>query len=163
MISFQLVGLPTEPFSSLPDLPDAELARLGVRRVRAENKPGYPCRVSLMDAEIGEELFLLPYEHQPANSPYRSSGPIFVRLEVVQQTLPVGEIPDYVRRRLISVRGYDDEDMMINAEVCEGDRVGEEIERQFSNPKVRYIHLHNAKRGCFSCLVRRAPPVSGEA
>jgi len=156
MPSFQLVGLPAEPFAAIAALPAEDLARRGARRVVATCKPGYPCRVSLVDAEVGEDLFLLPYEHQPADSPYKASGPIYVRLGAVQQTLPVGEIPDYVRLRLISVRAYDDEDMMIGAEVCEGRLVAAEIERQFTNPAVHYIHLHNAKRGCFSCLVRRA-------
>ena len=83
MNSFKLVGLPLEPFSHLFGLSDAELAARNARRVFATAKPGYPCRVSLSDAEIGEELLLLPFEHQAANSPYRSSGPIFVRKAAV--------------------------------------------------------------------------------
>ena len=158
MPSFQLVGLPAEHFASLAVLSAEELSQRGARRVIADSKPGYPCRVGLVDAEVGEELFLLPYEHQPAHSPYKASGPIYVRLGAVQQTLPVDEISDYVCLRSISVRAYDDEDMMIGAEVCEGKLVAEEIERQFTNPAVHYIHLHNAKRGCFSCLVRRSQP-----
>ena len=31
-----------------------------------------------------------------------------------------------------------------------------EIERLFANDRVAYLHLHNAKQGCFSCLVNRA-------
>ena len=49
--------------------------------------------------------------------------------------------------------------MIVAAEVCAGEAVAAEIERQFGNPLVSYIHLHNAKRGCFSCLVRRAREV----
>jgi hypothetical protein len=163
MPSFQLVGLPAEPFASLGTLSTEELSRLGARRVVAATKPGYPCRVSLVDAEIGEELFLLPYEHQPANSPYKASGPIYVRRAATQRTLPVDEIPDYVRLRLISVRAYDEQDMIVGAEVCEGRLVATEIERQFTDPAVHYIHLHNAKRGCFSCLVQRALPSASGA
>jgi hypothetical protein len=78
MNSFRLVALPFEKFSSLFALSDSALAERNVRRVLATLKPGYPCRVSLADAEIGEELLLLSFEHQRAMSPYRSSGPIFV-------------------------------------------------------------------------------------
>jgi uncharacterized protein DUF1203 len=157
MSSFQLVGLSPATFHSLFALPDDELARLGARRVVAGAKPGFPCRVSLVDAEPGEELLLLPFEHQPAASPYRASGPIYVRAGATQRTLDVGEIPTYVSLRQISVRAYDGDDMIVGAEVCAGDAVAAEIERQFGDDRVRYIHLHNAKRGCFSCLVRRVP------
>ena len=156
MASFQLVGLSAEPFASLFALTDLELAKMGARRVVAEEPASYPCRVSLVDAEVGDELLLLPYCHQPANSPYNASGPIYVRRDVQQRILDAGHIPEYVARRLISVRAYDTDHMIIDAEVCSGQSVGAEIEHQFNNAQVRYIHLHNAKRGCYSCLVRRA-------
>jgi hypothetical protein len=57
--SFQLVGLSFDPFAGLFDLSDATLLERNVQRVFATTKPGYPCRVSLADAEIGEELLLL--------------------------------------------------------------------------------------------------------
>jgi hypothetical protein len=155
MHSFQLVGLPERAFEPLFDLPNEQLAQLGAIRVFAKDRPGYPCRISLADAEVGEELLLLPYEHQPANSPYKASGPVYVRRYAKQRTLDIGEVPDYVRTRLMSLRAYDAAHMIVGAEVCEGKVVAAEIERQFANKQVRYIHLHNAKRGCFSCLVRR--------
>jgi Protein of unknown function (DUF1203) len=157
MPSFQLVGLAAEHFVPLFVLPPAELASLGIRRVRATSKPGFPCRVSLADAEAGEELLLLPFEHQPQTSPYRASGPIYVRAGARQRTLAAGEIPEYVSLRQISLRAYDRDHMIVAAEVCAGETVRAEIERQLADPRVSYIHLHNAKRGCFSCLVQRVP------
>jgi hypothetical protein len=59
---------------------------------------------------------------------------------------------DQVRFR----RAYDAHHMMLAAAVCPGDAVAEEMQRQFSDPRITYIHLHNAKRGCFSCRVERA-------
>jgi len=161
MNSFQLVGLPEQVFESLFDLSDEQLAQRGAVRVVATDRPGYPCRISLTDAEVGEELLLLPYEHQPANSPYKASGPIYVRRHATQRTLAVGEVPDYVRTRLMSLRAYNAAHMIVGADVCDGQVVAAEITRQFANPQVQYIHLHNAKRGCFSCLVRRAPAGTG--
>jgi len=155
-MSFQLVGIPFDAFSPLFSLNDAELAARGAQRVVATGKPGFPCRVSLADAEIGEELLLLPYEHQPALSPYRASGPIFVRKDARQRALAVGELTDYVRLRLLSVRAYDSADLMIDQAVCDGKDVAAEILRMFDNLQVAYIHLHNAMRGCFSCRVNRA-------
>jgi hypothetical protein len=119
-------------------------------------RPGLPCRVSLEDAELGDELLLLPYVHQPAASPYQASGPIYVRRSSKQRRLAVGELPGYVTGRLMSVRAYDSAHMIVAASVCEGVLAGSEIEQFFENELVAYIHLHNAKRGCFSCQVNRA-------
>jgi hypothetical protein len=155
MSSFQLVGLSPTPFEPLYALSPEELAPLGIRRVVADAAPGFPCRIGLVDATPGDELLLLPFEHQPGRSPYRASGPIFVRIGARQSVLDAGVIPEYVRLRQISVRAYDDAHMMVGAEVCAGDAVAVEIERQFENRHVSYLHLHNAKRGCFSCRVER--------
>jgi hypothetical protein len=155
MSSFQLISLSPEQFSPLFSRSAEQLAPLGIVRVTADSKPGFPCRISLEDAEPGEELLLLPYEHQPAASPYRASGPIYVRAGSQRANLQPGEIPPYVNLRQISVRAYDAHHMMVGAEVCPGDEVAKEIQRQFSDPTVSYIHLHNAKRGCFSCRVER--------
>jgi hypothetical protein len=164
MSNFQLVALAHEPFEPLFDLPDDQLAEIGALRVRADENPGYPCRVSLEDARVGEELLLLPFSHLPEISPYRSVGPIYVRRGARSRTLAPGEIPDYVASRLISIRAYDASHLMVGAAVREGSEVAAEIESQFRRERVAYLHLHNAKPGCFSCAVRRveaksyAPP-----
>jgi Protein of unknown function (DUF1203) len=155
-MSFQLVGVPFETFSPLFLLCDQDLAALDAQRIIATENPGFPCRVSLEDAEIGEELLLLPFEHQPARSPYRASGPIFVRKAARQRSLAPGQLTDYVLLRLLSVRGYDSADLMIDQAICEGKSVEAAILRMFDNLQVTYIHLHNAMRGCFSCRVNRA-------
>ena len=156
MQSFKLVGLPFEPFSRLFALSDAELAVRNARRVIATTKPGYPCRVSLADADIGDELLLLPFEHQASSSPYKSSGPIFVRKSALPADLAAGVVPEYVRSRLISIRAYDEAHLMTDAVVCEGAEVRTAIQTMFDRKEVAYIHLHNAKRGCYSCAVVRA-------
>lgn len=155
MPSFQLSGLAHEQFEPMFQLSDDHLRELGALRRVATANVGFPCRVSLQDAEVGEELLLLPYLHQPAASPYRASGPIFVRQGARRSVLPARVVPSYVSQRLMSLRAYDTAHMMIDATVCEGATVAEQLERIFSDPHVTYIHLHNAKRGCFSCLASR--------
>jgi Protein of unknown function (DUF1203) len=71
--SFQITALPKAQFEHLFSLSDNESAALRARRVTATTKPGFPCRVSLADAEVGEEVILVNYEHQSADSPYRAS------------------------------------------------------------------------------------------
>ena len=155
MSNFRILPLDPAPFAALFDLPDDELRRRGIHR-RIADAPGLPCRVSLEDSPAGSELLLLPFEHLPVDSPYRASGPIFVRRDAKPAQLEPGVVPPYVTSRLISVRAYDGEDMMIDAAVVEGTEVQGAIERMFGDPQVRYLHLHNAKRGCFSCQVVRA-------
>lgn len=156
MSSFRLSGLDPAPFESLFLLDDAELARRGARRMHADAPATYPCRVTLEEADAGDELLLLPFEHQPANSPYRASGPIFVRRGQRRRVLPPGSLTPYVTKRLMSVRAYDAAHMIVDAGVCEGVAAGDEIRRLFARADVAYIHLHNARRGCFSCRVDRA-------
>jgi hypothetical protein len=155
MASFQLTGLAHAFFAPLFALSDAELSRIDARRVVADRKPGFPCRVSLVDAEVGDELLLLPFEHQPEASPYRSSGPIFVRKSAVRAVLQPGAVPDYVSTRLMSVRSYDTAHQMIDATVCPGTEAAQVLAEMFSRPEAAYIHLHNAARGCFSCAAQR--------
>lgn len=155
MNTFRLSPLRYECFAPLFELNESQLAELGALRVTADQRHGFPCRVSLCDADIGEELLLLPYEHQPAASPYRASGPIYIRRNAVRASPAPGEIPEYITRRLISVRAYDTAHMLRYAEVCDGEAVAGEITRQFQNASTAYIHLHNARPGCFSCLVNR--------
>lgn len=153
---FRLVALPAEAFDPLRSLDDAGLRARGVLRLRADEKPGFPCRVSLVDAEVGEEVWLLPFAHHDVGSPYRSSGPIFVRVDAVTARPGVNQVPAMIRIRLLSIRAYDAEAMLIAAEIAEGRTLEEHIERAFADPRVAYLHLHNARPGCFNCRVERA-------
>ncbi len=67
-----------------------------------------------------------------------------------------GAFPEVLNGRLLSVRAYDGADLIVDAEVVPGADVEAVIERFFARDDVSYIHLHNAKRGCYSCRVDRA-------
>ncbi len=155
MPDFQLCGLPYQPFAPLFDLPDEQLAALGALRRVATESFGFPCRVSLEDASAGEEMLLLAYQHQRALSPYRASGPIYVRRGAVSARLPPGVVPPYVTRRLMSLRAYDGGHLMVDGQVVEGEATAAALRQLFARDEVAYVHLHNAKRGCFSCLAQR--------
>jgi hypothetical protein len=152
---FRSSGLPIEPFTPLFGQSDSALAGRNARRVVADEKPGYPCRITLEEAEPGETLLLLAYPHQPASSPYRASGPIFVR-ESARMPCDSTALPPVLRHRLLSLRAYDTADMIVDAEVVAGAEVELGLERLFSRTDTSYVHVHNAKRGCFSCRVDRA-------
>jgi len=155
MSPWRIAGLDPSPFEALFASPDAALRRLGAVRRTADAAPGFPCRISLEDAPVGAELLLLAYEHHPARSPYRASGPIFVRCGASRRELDPGDVPAMVTRRLISLRAYDREAMMVDANVCDGAEVAAALDGFFDRPEVDCVHLHFAKRGCFSCVAAR--------
>lgn len=155
-MDFQISGLPADTFLPLFDLGDEALARLGAKRYVADAKPGFPCRVSLADAEIGETLILAPYDHQPCAGPYRASGPIFVRRDARSALPQPGEVPAQLQTRMISVRAYDTNHLMIAAELAEGRKLADHLRQVFEDPRVSYVHLHYASAGCFACRADRA-------
>ena len=153
---FQFVALPVEHFTHLLSMNDAELASLGARRMTVDAQPGFPCRVSLMDAPLGERVILTHFHHHDANSPYQSSGPIFVREMAQTVKVEVNEIPRMFNHRLLSVRAYDQAAMMKDARVVEGRLLEETIRDFFTDEAISYLHIHNAAPGCFNCTVQRA-------
>ena len=153
---FQFVALPIENFSHLFSMNEAELESHGARRVNVDSHPGYPCRVSLMDAPVGEQVILMPFRHHDVISPYQSAGPIFVR-ENAQTAKPhVNQIPVMFHHRLLSVRAYDEAAMMTKAKVVDGTALEQTIRDFFTTRSISYLHIHNAGPGCFNCLVQRA-------
>ncbi len=154
--SFRIHALAAEPFAPLFALSDAELRERGIRRLIADGRPVYPCRVSLEDAGEGEHLLLLPHEHHPVDTPYRASGPIYVREAATQAQPGIDEVPALLRSRLISLRAYDAQGMMVAADLGPGTELESGIAALFALERVDYLHLHYAKPGCYACRVARA-------
>jgi hypothetical protein len=152
---FRITGLPIEQFRPLFGLDDAALAERGVRRYVVDKPHDAPCRIGLEDAEPGETVLLLNYEHQPAPTPFRANGPIFVREAARETALLADTIPDQFLRRPLSVRAYDSRGMMVDGDVCDGTALGPLIERMFANPEAQYLHVHFARRGCYAGRVDR--------
>jgi len=154
-MSFRITGLPADEFREWFALDDAELARRhAVRRV-VDAAHAFPCRISLTDAEIGDEVLLINFEHQPADSPFRQRHAIYVRRG--ERTFDAVDcVPDMLRRRLLSLRAYDAAGMMADADVCEGRDIEGVISRLFADPRTAYIHAHIARPGCYAARIERA-------
>jgi len=154
-MEFQISALKADEFSHLFGLDDESLAKNGARRMKVDLKPGYPCRVTLEDASIGESVLLLNYKHLAVDTPYRSSHAIFVR-EGVNTCLPiVNRIPEQLRIRLLSIRAFDADGMMVDADVVHGNESEPVIRRLLDDQRVEYLHIHNAKPGCYAARVDR--------
>lgn len=155
-MSSQLHALAPDPFESLFAMSANELAGHRVVRMTVDSKPGYPCRVSLADADIGETVILVNFEHLSAATPYRSAHAIIVRENAKQAFPGTGVVPEIFAHRTISVRAFDHGDSMIDADITDGVRLRASITAMFGNANAAYLHLHNAQRGCYMASVTRA-------
>ena len=152
-MSFRISGLPAASFQLLFAMSDAQLARHGALR-RVADSGGYPCRISLTDAAVGDVVILVNYLHQPADTPYRACHAIYVRED--EQTFDaIDEVPAQLRRRMLSVRGFDTAGMMTKADLVDGADLAAMIGTFFADPGTRYLHLHFAKPGCYAAWVER--------
>ena len=154
-MGFQISGLPRKTFEPLFGLDDAALRRHRACRVVADRPRAFPCRVSLIDAEVGESLILVHHEHLPADSPFRAGHAVYIRVDAEERRLATGEVPPLLRSRTLSVRAFDDHDMMQAAELVDGIEVEPVIERLLADPGVAFLHIHYAAPGCFAARADR--------
>ena len=154
-MDYQISSLDAGEFNHLFGMDDQDLNTQNVMRMTVTDKPGFPCRATLEDADVGESVLLLNYEHQPAESPYRSSHAIFVRENATGAALYNNEIPQQLAIRNLSVRSFDASGMMVDADNCSGGDLETMIQRLFSDAAADYIHVHTAARGCYLARVDR--------
>ena len=151
-MTYRIAGLDPAPYKPLFGLSDEALANRGIVRMTVTD-PTFPCRISLVDRPVGEEVLLLNHVSHDVANPYRASHAIFVsdaaRGEFVDQVPPV------FQKRVLSLRGFDRDGMMIEAMLTQPGETDAGIRRLFENPDVEIIHAHNAVRGCFSAKIER--------
>ena len=153
---FQITALDAERFAPLFAMSDRELADHLAVRVTATSSPGFPCRVSLTDAEVGDELILVNHEHQPGASPFQAAHAVYVRKGVRQARPAVGVVPEQLRTRMLSLRAFDDRAMIVGADLVDGEKLGPALEALLADPAAAYVHIHYAKYGCYAARADRA-------
>ena len=154
-MSFVITGVAPQPFRHLFGLPDDVLRERNIIRRVADAKPGYPCRITLQDAEPGETLLLLNHESHSAPTPYASRYAIYVRETAREAASYRNELPPVFAGRPIALRLFSAEGMLLGADMGRGEELAARIEAAFARPEVAYIHAHNAMHGCFSAEIRR--------
>jgi Protein of unknown function (DUF1203) len=132
-----------------------ELRRRGGITYVADERPGYPCRQCLRDAEIGEEVILVSYDPFTASSPYRCASPIFIHSTSCTFDAPIG-LPEQLTRGTRSVRAFDRAAMMLDAALTDGEELSAAIERMFASDEIDHLHVHNEPRGCWAARIDRA-------
>lgn len=155
-MNFRIHGLPADEFAHLAGRTESQLQGMGIRRVRVTEPHAAPDRISLRDAEPGETVLLLNYEHLAVDTPYRSRHAIYVIEGETRTFDDVNVVPEVMRRRLLSLRAFDARGMMVDADVVDGREVEPLIERLLADERTAYVHAHYARRGCFAARIDRA-------
>lgn len=155
MIPFRLIPLDTSVAEGLrARRADAEGNALQPQV--ADEPNAFPCRHCLRDAEPGEPMLLASYSPFQTQNTYREIGPVFVHADRCARHADERAIPDQLRRRLLALRGYDRNQILLAGEVVPGAEVEGAIERLLSRADVAWIHVRFAKPGCFACRIERA-------
>jgi hypothetical protein len=152
-MTYSVRGLDPAPYRPLFALSDEELAVRGIVRMRVTEKPSFPCRISLVDRDVGESVLLLNHVSHDVANPYRASHAIFVA-DAAQAEF-FDEVPPVFETRVLSLRGFDRDGMMADAVLAQPGQADAAIRALFDNPEVETIHAHNAARGCFSAKIER--------
>ena len=155
-MTYRISGLEPADFAALRGADEATLAAHNARRVVAANKPGFPCRVTLEDAEPGESLILLHHVSHDVATPFRSAYAIYVRETAEQAATFVDELPPVFANRPLAFRAFDAEGMLRSASLAGPGEADAAIRNLFDEPDIAYIDAHNAAHGCFAARVERS-------
>ena len=154
-MTYRITGLDPAPYRPLFGLSEEELSRRGVVRMIVTEKPSFPCRVSLTDRDIGESVLIVNHVSHDVTNPYRASHAIFVTEGAEEAAEYVDKVPPVFEPRVLSLRGFDEDGMMIDAILTRPGEAEAGIRKLFETPEIEIIHAHNAVRGCFSAKIER--------
>ena len=153
-MTYRIEGLDPANFAHLVGRSDEALAHDGAVRVQASG-PGYPCRVSLEDADPGESLILLNYVSHDVATPYRSAYAIYIREGCTEAAGFIDDLPPVMRARPLGLRGFDTNGILKDARLALPGEADGKIRDLFGNPDIAEIHAHNAAHGCFAARIVR--------
>ena len=154
VMTYRIKGLEPQAFTHLFDLDDAELQSRGMTRMTVDN-PNFPCRVSLRDCDLGDEVILLNHVSHDGENPYRASHAIFVSKSATEAADYVDCVPPALDRRILSLRAFGDGGMMVDAALAHAGEADPVIRRLLETPAVTHVDAHNAIRGCFAARIER--------
>lgn len=155
-MTYRISGLAPDLIDRFRHLDDAELERLGARRVIADADHGYPCRASLRDAAKGEALILFNHVSHDVATPYRSAYAIFIRENAEQVELAPEEIPPVFEGRPLALRHFSADGMLKSASLAAPGEADVKLREAFDDARIAYVDVHNAAHGCFAARAERA-------
>ena len=158
-MTYRITGLDPAPYAPLFDLDEAGLAARGIVRMTVDN-PNFPCRITLRDCDIGDTVLLTNHVSHDGEGPYRASHAIFVSRSGVDAgpASYTDSVPPALDRRVLSLRSFAADGMMVEAELVQPGEADAAIRRLLDNPATDHIDAYNAVRGCFAARIDRSFP-----
>ncbi|MEO7815056.1 MAG: DUF1203 domain-containing protein [Sphingomicrobium sp.] len=154
-MTYSIKGLDPAAFADLIGAEEDVLARHNVVRMTVTERPGFPCRITLDDAQLGETVLLVNHVSHDGDNPYRASHAIFVSEGAREAAIYVDAVPPALDRRILSLRAFDGAGMMSDAVLAQPGEANAAIRALLADPQVDHIDAHNATRGCFAARVER--------
>lgn len=155
-MTYRFSGIEPRQFAHLVGLSAEDLAAHGAVRMTANGQPTFPCRIQLDDAAAGEPLLLVNHVSHDGNNPYRASHAIFVSETALQAATYENEIPPALDRRILSLRAFDSDGMMVDAAMAQPGEADPVVRRMLAMENVDHVDAHTAIRGCFMARAERA-------
>lgn len=154
-MAYQITGLSPELAKPFQDATAEELSVLGAVQMTATSNPGFPCRISLEDAEVGEQVVLFHHTSHDVDSPYRSSYAIFARTGLTAAAQFTDAVPPVFESRTLAMRAFGKDAMLKTASLALPGDADRSIRQLFELAELAYIDVHNAAHGCFVARVER--------
>ena len=155
-MTYRISGLEPSQFAHLIGLGEEQLALHGAVRMTVDAFPGFPCRIQLEDAALGDSLLLVNHVSHAGNNPYRASHAIFISESALAAASFENVVPPALDRRILSLRGFDGAGMMVDAALAPPGEADLLVRRMFADEKVDHVDAHTATRGCFMGRFERA-------
>ena len=137
-------------------LPAGEVDTSAPTAVRQASDGSNPCRRCLRDAAAGDPLVLAAYDPFTGRTPYAGEGPVFVHADGCERfpSAP-GAMSERLGGRMLSIRAYDGDAMLVSAAVMRGEHFAERVGDLLHADGVAFLHVHFAGPGCFWFRVDR--------
>jgi hypothetical protein len=141
------------PASLVDQARSAALADGTAVEVTGNDDAPFPVRCCLRDATAEEGVLLLSMRPRSGDSPYAAPGPVYIHREPCAGYSPRGDVPQILRGRTLSLRGYTDEHMITGTAVVAGDDLEGAAQQLLHLPGTAYLFVHFAGPGCYACRI----------
>lgn len=155
-MTYSIKGLGPAAFVDLFGADEETLGRHHAVRMTVTETPGFPCRITLDDAQPGETMLLVNHVSHEGYNPYRASHAIFVSEGAREAAVYVDAVPPALDRRILSLRAFDHAGMMSDATLAQPGAADAAIRSLLADPAVDHVDAHNATRGCFAARIERS-------
>lgn len=115
-----------------------------------------PCRHCLRLTDPGEDLILFALCPFDTTGPYAEAGPVFVHANPCEPYAAYDRFPPDFLERSLTLRAYDAEGRIRDAEVAPPGGSGVALDRLFVDERVLFVHVRNPAWGCYDVRVDRA-------